>query len=145
KYIFLNLFIMCFATIVNAQYHCTVQSGTENTVTFRATGYGKNVKMAVNDAELNAVRTLIFSGAPGTAYQMPLVATDSGTAEAKHSDAFNELYESAYRNFIESSVTVTAFGKDAEKRKCTTLDIRVRAKSLRIWLENKGVIRKFGL
>ena len=96
-------------------------------------------------AEINAIKTLVFIGAPGTVFQVPLVTSDISIVETKHKDIFNELYESAYRNFIESSVTVTSYGKDAEKRKCITLDIRIRAKALRSWLENKGVIRKFGL
>ena len=136
---------MSMPIMVHAQYHCIVQCGTANTVTFRATGYGKNIKIAVADAEINAIKTLVFIGAPGTVFQMPLVTSDISIVETKHKDIFNELYESAYRNFIESSVTVTSYGKDAEKRKCITLDIRIRAKALRSWLENKGVIRKFGL
>lgn len=139
------LLLMSMPIIVHAQYHCIVQCGTANTVTFRATGYGKNIKIAVADAEINAIKTLVFIGAPGTVFQMPLVTSDISIVETKHKDIFNELYESAYRNFIESSVTVTSYGKDAEKRKCITLDIRIRAKALRSWLENKGVIRKFGL
>ena len=136
---------MSMPIMVQAQYHCIVQWGTANTVTFRATGYGKNIKIAVADAEINAIKTLVFIGAPGTVFQVPLVTSDISIVETKHKDIFNELYESAYRNFIESSVTVTSYGKDAEKRKCITLDIRIRAKALRSWLENKGVIRKFGL
>ncbi len=139
------LLLMSMPIMVHAQYHCIVQCGTANTVTFRATGYGKNIKIAVADAEINAIKTLVFIGAPGTVFQMPLVTSDISIVETKHKDIFNELYESAYRNFIESSVTVTSYGKDAEKRKCITLDIRIRAKALRSWLENKGVIRKFGL
>lgn len=139
------LLLMSMPIMVHAQYHCIVQCGTANSVTFRATGYGKNIKIAVADAEINAIKTLVFIGAPGTVFQMPLVTSDISIVETKHKDIFNELYESAYRNFIESSVTVTSYGKDAEKRKCITLDIRIRAKALRSWLENKGVIRKFGL
>ena len=139
------LLLISMPIMVHAQYHCIVQCGTANTVTFRATGYGKNIKIAVADAEINAIKTLVFIGAPGTVFQMPLVTSDISIVETKHKDIFNELYESAYRNFIESSVTVTSYGKDAEKRKCITLDIRIRAKALRSWLENKGVIRKFGL
>ena len=139
------LLLMSMPIMVHAQYHCIVQCGTANTVTFRATGYGKNIKIAVADAEINAIKTLVFIGAPGTVFQVPLVTSDISIVETKHKDIFNELYESAYRNFIESSVTVTSYGKDAEKRKCITLDIRIRAKALRSWLENKGVIRKFGL
>ncbi len=145
KTIFLTICLMCIATVAGAQYHCTVQSSTDNTVTFRSTGYGKNTRTATADAELNAVRTLIFAGATGTNYQTPLVSESRQAAESKYKETFSELYESAYHDFIESAVTVTVFGKDAEKRKCTTLDICVRARQLRSWLESNGVIRRFGL
>jgi hypothetical protein len=128
----------------NAQYHCTVQSVTESTVTYRSTGYGKNVKVASADAELNSIKALLFTGATGN-FQFPFIAENKQEAETKHKDALTELYNSAYKDFIESSIIVTAFGKDAEKRKCTTLDVCIRAKQLRIWLEKKNVIRKFGL
>jgi hypothetical protein len=129
--------------LANAQYHCTVQSSTAETVTYRATGYGKNVKIASAEAELNAVKALLFTGADGS-FKQPLISENKQEAESKYQEALNELYTSAYQDFIESSVTVTAFGKDAEKRKCTTLDVCVRAKQLRAWLENRKVIRKFG-
>ena len=59
-------------------------------------------------------------------------------------DFFKDFYDTSYKDFIISSVTVTAFGKDAEKRKCVTLDVCVRAESLRSFLEKNGVIRKLG-
>ncbi len=145
KSVCLSILALFIFTVTQAQYHCTVQSFTGSTVTFRTTGYGKKAAAAAAEAELNALRTLLFAGAPGTNYSTPLIAEGRQEAETKYADAFNELYGSAYRDFIETSITVTAFGKDAEKRKCTTLDVCIRAQQLRSWLERKGVIRRFGL
>ena len=145
KTFFLTLCLACLAVVAGAQYHCTVQSYTDDTVTLRATGYGKNANAASADAELNAVCTLVFAGAQGTNCRMPLVSEGRQVAEVKYKETFIRLYKSVYHDFIESTVTVTAFGKDAEKRKCITLDICVRARILRSWLESNGVIRRFGL
>lgn len=143
--VFLTTLLALSAVAASAQYQCNVQSATETTVTFRSTGYGKNAKTAAAAAELNAVKTLLFSGAPKTNFSHPFVRENKEEAEKKYDHVLQSLYESGYKDFVESSVTVAAFGKDAEKRKCTTVDVRIRAKQLRTWLENKGVVRKFGL
>lgn len=126
-----------------AQYHCNVIKSTRSSVTMRCTGYGKKAKIAINDAERGAVETLLFIGASGTPYSLPLIPNRS-EAEKKHKKFFEKFYESEYKDYIESSVTVTAFGKDASKRKCVTVDICVRAEQLRSYLEQNGIIRKFG-
>ena len=128
-----------------AQYHSTVQSATKSSVTMRVIGYGKNAKTASADAENNAIKTLLFAGAQDTSYRLPLIPDNKETVETKNKDFFDKLYKNEYKNFIESSIVVTAFGKDAQKRKCITMDICVRAEQLRAYLENNGIIRKFGL
>jgi hypothetical protein len=134
--------LWCIA--VNAQYHCTIISATRSDVTLRSTGYGKNVKIAAKDAEQNAINTLLYAGAEGTSYSLPLIPTTRSEAESQNKNFFKDFYDTSYKDFIISSVTVTAFGKDAEKRKCVTLDVCVRAESLRSFLEKNGVIQKFG-
>ncbi len=128
-----------------AQYHSTVQSATKSSVTMRVIGYGKNAKIASVDAENNAIKTLLFAGAQDTSYRLPFIPDNKETVETKNKDFFDNLYKNEYKNFIESSIVVTAFGKDAQKRKCITMDICVRAEQLRAYLENNGIIRKFGL
>ena len=127
-----------------AQYHSTVQSSTTSSVTMRVIGYGKNVKTASVDAENNAIKTLLFAGAQDTSYRLPFISDNKETIETNNKTFFDNLYKNDYKNFIESSVIVTAFGKDAQKRKCITMDICVRAEQLRKYLENNGIIRKFG-
>ena len=127
-----------------AQYHSTVQSSTKSSVTMRVIGYGKNVKTASVDAENNAIKTLLFAGAQDTSYRLPFISDNKETIETNNKTFFDNLYKNDYKNFIESSVIVTAFGKDAQKRKCITMDICVRAEQLRKYLENNGIIRKIG-
>lgn len=144
KKISILFILMCGVfTMVKAQYHCTVISATRSNVTLRCTGYGKNAKAALSSAERGAIETLLYVGAPRTPYSLPFI-NNKAEVEANNKQFFDTLYESSYKNFIESSVTVTAFGKDAEKRKCLTMDVNVRAEQLRSFLENNGIIRKFG-
>lgn len=140
------LLVMCsIVSFSYAQYHSTVQSATKSSVTMRVIGYGKNAKIASVDAENNAIKTLLFAGAQDTSYRLPFIPDNKETVETKNKDFFGNLYKNEYKNFIESSIVVTAFGKDAQKRKCITMDICVRAEQLRAYLENNGIIRKFGL
>ena len=145
KNLILLLIMCCFVSTSYAQYHSVVQSATKSSVTMRVTGYGKNAKVASVDAENNAIKTLLYAGAQETSYRLPLISENKETVETKNKDFFDNLYKNEYKNFIESSIVVTAFGKDAQKRKCITMDICVRAEQLRAYLENNGIIRKFGL
>lgn len=137
------LFLVCVAAY--SQYRCVVQSSTKNSVTLRCIGYGSNAKKASKDAEMNAIKTLLFVGADNTPYKYPLIGNDKTSAEENNKAFFNDFYSESFRNFIDSSIIVTSFGKDELKRKCITMDVCVRAQQLRAFLESKGVIRKFGL
>lgn len=128
----------------HAQYNVTVSNVTDDLVTMRCIGYGKKADIATTDAELSAIKTLIFHGADGVKRCLPLIKGDKSSVEKKFSKEFKNLYENDFKDFISSSVIVTQFGKNSLKKKCITLDISVRIKQLRTYLENKGVIRKFG-
>ena len=143
---FFMLFVCLMSTLTMlAQYNCTVITSDNETVTFRVTGYGKKAKLASAYAELSAVKALCFVGATGTAFRLPLISQEQSKAEKEHSDFFDSFYDTTYKDFIETSTIVSPFGKDAAKRKCLTMDVRVRALQLRAYLEKSGVIRKFGL
>ena len=58
---------------------------------------------------------------------------------------YADFYSKEYQNFVESSIIVTPYGKNALKQKCITLDVCIRVNQLRTYLENNGIIRKFGL
>lgn len=130
---------------VSAQHHATVVSSTESTVTLRCVGYGKKALAASEDAELSAIKTLLFVGATGTQHAVPLIADDRQAVEAAFQKFFETFYDKGYKDFVESSVIVVPFGKNALKQKCLTLDVCVRVRPLRAHLEKNGIIRKFGL
>lgn len=135
----------CIIPSVCAQYHCTLESSTQTTVTFRVEGFAKNAKKAVIDAETKAVQTVLYSGVPGTAFSRPLIEGGKAEAEKRHEDFFKQFYKSDYKDFVEAGETVKTFSKDKEKRKVMTLDVTVRVAALRNYLENNKIIRKFGL
>ncbi len=141
----LSLFLCMMAFITaNAQYNCSVTSSTRETVTFRITGYGKNAKVATDEAERGAVKTILFEGAANTQFRLPLISEEQESAEKNHAAFFEDFYGSGYKKYV-NSVIVTSFGKDAQKRKCITLDVCVKALNLRSALEKNKVVRKFGL
>lgn len=130
---------------VSAQYQVSVLNATKDAISMRCVGYGKKAAIASMDAELSAIRTLLFVGAQNTQHSMPLIQEDKATIEGKFREFFDALYSKEYQNFVESSIIVTPYGKNALKQKCITLDVCIRVNQLRTYLENNGVIRKFGL
>ncbi len=145
KRIILSIIFMVFCVLSNAQYNCVVKSSNHESVTFRVVGYGSNTKKATIDAEISAIKTICFIGADGTTYSTPLVSVGENKAVANNSAFFKSFYSEQYHNFIESSIAVSSLSKDASKRKCQTFDVKIRAAKLRKYLEQNGVIRKFGL
>lgn len=145
KRIILSILLILFCVHIHAQYNCVVKSSDRETVTFRVVGYGSNTKKTTKDAEISAIKTICFIGADGSTYAIPLVASGESKAVSDNSAFFNSFYSEQYRNFIESSIAVSNLGKDASKRKCQTFDVKIRAEKLRKYLEQNGVIRKFGL
>ncbi len=130
---------------ISAQYQVSVLNATKDAVSMRCVGYGKKATIASIDAELSAIKTLLFAGAQNTQYSMPLIREDKTVVENKYKKFFDTFYGKEYQNFIESSIIVTPYGKNALKQKCITLDVCIRVNQLRTYLENNGIIRKFGL
>lgn len=145
KKAFITLLIAFIALAeTSAQYQSSVAGATKDAVTLRCTGYGKKAAIAATDAELSAVKTLLFAGAQGTPYSIPLIQESKEATEEKYKSFFDDFYNNTYKNFIESSVIVAPYGKNALKQKCITLDVCIRVNQLRAYLENNGIIRKFG-
>lgn len=143
----LIIYLIMFTAIfeVSAQYQVSVLNVTEDAISMRCVGYGKKAVTASMDAELSAIKTLLFVGVQNTKYSVPLVREDKTVIENKFRSFFEVFYNKEYQNYIESSVIVTPFGKNKLKQKCITLDVCIRVNQLRTYLENNGIIRKFGL
>lgn len=130
---------------VSAQYQVSVLNATKDAVSMRCVGYGRKAAMASVDAELSAIKTLLFVGVQNTQHSMPLIQEDKAVVENKYKKFFDAFYSNEYQNFIESTIIVIPYGKNASKQKCITLDVCIRVKQLKTYLENNGVIRRFGL
>lgn len=145
KHTILSLFLIVYCLHINAQYNCVVKSSDRESVTFRVVGYGSNTKKATVDAEISAIKTICYIGADGTTYSTPMIYVGENKAVDDNPEFFNSFYSEYYRNFIESSIAVSNLSKDGSKRKCQTFDVKIRAEKLRKYLEQNGIIRKFGL
>ena len=102
---------------VSAQYQVSILNSTKDAVSMRCVGYGKKATIASMDAELSAIKTLLFVGAQNTQHSMPLVQEDKAAFENKYRKFFDAFYSKEYQNFVESSIIVTPYGKNALKQK----------------------------
>ena len=145
KKIITFFFMLSCILEISAQYQVTVIGATNDVVNLRCVGYGKKASKAYNDAELSAIRTILFVGAKGTQHSMPLINEDKSIVENKFHSFFSTFYNEGYKSFLESSIIVVPFGKNSLKQRCITLDVCIRISQLREYLENNGIIRRFGL
>lgn len=143
-----SIAIMLFTGCKTAYYQTAkvvYLSGGNETVSMRSVGIGDNEQKAQIDAEMNAIDVLFFRGLPSSKQNSPLISIDEASAKAKHADYFREFYNnSRYKTFIISSHPVTKLEKNADKTRSMAVDVTVNLKALRLDLENRGVIRKFG-
>ena len=87
---------------VSAQYQVSVLNATKDAVSMRCVGYGKKATIASMDAELSAIKTLLFVGTQKTQHSMPLVQEDKAVVENKYKKFFDAFYSKEYQNFVDS-------------------------------------------
>ena len=115
----------------------------DGTIVIRSSGQGENKPSAVENAEKKAFNTLLFYGYPSSVQTRPMVENESAAKNA-NSGFFNEFFDNkGYSNFIVSSLDE---GSDKRVGKYIYLKrvIKINLRSLRTYLENKGIVRKFG-
>lgn len=113
-----------------------VKSDTgHNTITVRTLGYGKNEAIAREDAEVRAMRAVLYVGFQGCSS----LAKESD-AESQHAEYFSRFFDGKrYKDFVNSVVSVGDLGKvKGQKVKQMPFDITINRKALRQNLvENK--------
>ena len=145
KYL-LMLWSVVFTIInLNAQYNVNCIESDGQTMTFRVTGYGKNAKAATQDAEVNVIKALLFSGIPNTQQSVPMVKESERETIKAHKAFMKDFMETGYKQTITRSVIIRKFGKDQNKQKSIDLNVTVNLPALRNALQRGEVIRKFGL
>lgn len=141
--ILLSFILGCLHSFAQYQVNCIGTNG--ETMTFRVVGYGKNAKVASQNAELNVIKALMFEGIPNSSQSIPMVQETESVAMDKFGKELTPFFDGQYQSEITGSVIVRKFGKDINKQKSITLDVTVNIRALRNKLERIGVIRKFGL
>ena len=147
KRLFFLIILFVFLGSLNSfsQYQVNCINTNGETMTFRVVGYGKNAKVATQNAELNVIKVLMFEGVPNSQQHTPMVTETETVALDKYSKSLKNFFDGEYKTEITRSVIVRKFGKDINNQKSITLDVTVNIKALRNKLERLGVIRKFGL
>ena len=140
---FLRIFVIVFLVCCNtyAQYQVNYRSSTTTSITVRCVGYASNAKKALADAELSAIKAVLFQGIDN---HIALISITEVEATKQYGDYFNNLFTEGYKQFISSSEVIQPFSKDINKRKNIVVDITIKQRALREDLERNGIIRKFG-
>lgn len=140
---FLRIFVIAFLVCCNtyAQYQVNYRSSTTTSVTVRSVGYANNAKKALADAELSAIKAVLFQGIDD---HIALISITEDGVTKQHGDYFNNLFTEGYKKFISSSEVIKPFSKDINKRKNIVVDITIKKQALREDLERNGIVRKFG-
>jgi len=115
-------------------------------ISVRAIGYGKNKVEAIDNAEINAMDVLLFRGLPESTQKDPLISTNSDEVKSKNKDYFDNFYAGKqFKTFINSAIPTTEdLIKNKGGKKSIAVDIKINIKALKLDLEEKKIIRKFG-
>lgn len=148
-YVLLGLFLFqsCKTTAVYPTANVTFQSVKNGVIQARCIGLGEDEQAAINDAEKNMVRTLLFRGLPGSGQEAPLLSIDEAECEQKYPDYMETLFSESsmrYKSFLQSSIPVSDLQNHGKGVKSIAVDVKVNLKALRLDLEKQGLIRRFG-
>jgi hypothetical protein len=115
-------------------------------ITVRSIGYGKNKAEAIDNAEINAMDVLLFRGLPESTQKDPIIGINSDEIKSKNKEYFENFYGAKqYKTFIMSALPTTEdLIKNKGGKKSIAVDVKINVKALRLDLENKNIIRKFG-
>ncbi|MBO5839553.1 MAG: hypothetical protein J6R06_07770 [Bacteroidales bacterium] len=121
-------------------------SESNGCISLRVTAYGKKCKEAIENAEIIAIKKVLFIGIPNSKIlKQPLIGTNESEIINNNNYYFDEFFDKKrYKNFISSCIPITEFKRDITRKKSITVDIVVNIQILRADLESEGIIPKFG-
>jgi hypothetical protein len=93
-------------------------------VSIKAVGYGKSKKVALEDAELAAIRQILFEGIAGSAQPLPLIS-DPESAKMEFGNYFSDLFSSRYKSFIQYNNYSYSTGVKGSKKVNLALEVDV--------------------
>ncbi len=130
------------ADLSSAQVNYLENEG-RNTVSVLSIDYGDNENQAVFNARKLAFQNLFFRGISGSPFNDPLIGIDEREEHSKHKTYLTDFYSNRMESFILGSSKRLEKVKGGRKRASVSLKINLRA--LRKDLEDKKIIKKFGL
>ena len=145
----LLLLSVCFWTACNSARTISgevnfIASPEPGTVLVSAGGYGPTKPQAILNAEANAFNTLIFKGIPGSQQQLPMVP-DEAASRKKNAAFFDQFLNGGYKPFMMLSESQSSYAAGRKNRNNITQRVKINVDALRRELEQRGVVRKFGL
>lgn len=117
----------------------------DNFVKIRVTLYDVKKKNYRQDAINEALKMVLFRGAPNTKFNKPLCGSNEEEIISKHANYFKSLFDYRYDTFVSAFIPQVVGKKDETKKKAWIADVTVNARMLRDDLTEQKIIRKFGL
>lgn len=115
----------------------------EGTIVIRSSGQGDNEFDAVLNAEKKAFNTLFFHGFSSSIQTRAIIENENQVRQTspKFFDSF--FANGTYKEFIVNTSNYTNIQR-VGKYYYLNRDLKINLRSLKIYLENNGIIRKFG-
>ena len=156
KYGFMSL-IVCFCCIISScskkvAYPETaevsfVSSPQSGVIELSAMGYGRTQKEAELDIYTTAFNNLLFRGIPGFGELRQPFVDNERSSRTEHPGFYRKFFdERGYLRFVSGQSAAQKMGKpsDDKTKIRAKKNLTVNYESLRHYLEDEGIIRKFG-
>ena len=148
KRLFFTLIALVFPLLTSAQlsrylYEETLASSQDD-VTFTIRVFCDKKEAVCQQANLAAIRCVIFNGIAGTRFSKPLLTEGEATMMQEYSVYFDDLYHNRWIDFVKECKMITKFKKSGD-RKSTIYEVTVKASMLRKDLEKYNIKRKLGI
>lgn len=120
-----------------------IRNTEPGTIYLESTGVGKSENDAYNNAAYNAFNAVLFKGIPGSVQASPMI-DDETKARADHAEVLKCFTNvDCYNKFVAYSEKVGAPVKTNEGLSAD-LKIKINIRTLKTYLEQNSVVRKFG-
>jgi hypothetical protein len=113
-------------------------SGDKNTLTVTTQSFADKEAIAFAYAERNALENILFRGIPKSNQENPMVADE----DKARSSSLDRLINQDYKKYLISSFLVEKHKQ--KKVHYVTLEVKFDINALRKYLEDNGIVRKFG-
>jgi hypothetical protein len=120
-------------------------SSSEGVITVTAEGYGKKKPIAFDNAVRTAFRQLLTRGIAGSFQYKPMLGSKPNAVMAKHQAFFDAFFsDKTYTSFLVAQGAGRFSRKTKKQIPNLTVRLEINVSSLRGYLEEQDVVRKFG-